>query len=91
MPSGSAAILARISASARAVSASSAAANSVVAVFVEQRMQAPLAELERIELAVEVAPVRLRHPRVGGEDVDDVLAAARRRVISFTGGTRKPS
>ena len=45
----------------------------VVAVFVEQRVHALLAEVERVELAVEVAPVRLRHARIGGEDVDDVL------------------
>src|SRR5437870_3984478 len=36
-------------------------------------MQPPLAEIERIKLAVEIAPVRLRHARIRGEDVDNVL------------------
>ena len=36
-------------------------------------MEAPLAEAERVELAVEVAPVRQRHARIGGEDIDNVL------------------
>ena len=47
--------------------------DGLVAVFVEQRVQAALAEIERVELAVEIAPVRLRHARVRGKDVDDVL------------------
>ena len=33
-----------------------------------------LAEIERVELAVEVAPVRLRHARIGAENIDDVTA-----------------
>ena len=73
MPSGSEAMLARISASARADSARMRRSDRVVAIFVEQRMHALLAEAERIELAVEIAPVRLRHARVGGKDIDDVL------------------
>ena len=36
-------------------------------------MQAALAEVERVDLAVEIAPVRLRHTGVRGQDVDDVL------------------
>ena len=35
-------------------------------------MQAPLAKVEGVELRVEVAPIRLRHPRICSEDVDDV-------------------
>ncbi len=36
-------------------------------------MQAPLAEIKRIELSVKVAPVRLRHARIRRQDIDDVL------------------
>src|SRR3954447_18764646 len=36
-------------------------------------MQPPLAKIQRIQLAVEIAPVRLRHTRVRRQDVDDVL------------------
>ena len=36
-------------------------------------MQAALTEVERVDLAVEIAPVRLRHAGVRGKDVDDVL------------------
>ena len=36
-------------------------------------MQAALTEVERVDLAVKIAPVRLRHARVRGENVDDVL------------------
>src|SRR5256885_15206909 len=36
-------------------------------------MQPPLAEIERIELPVEIAPVRLRYARIGTENIDDVL------------------
>ena len=44
-----------------------------VAVFVEQLVQPALAEVERVELADEVAEIRLRDARIGGEDVDDVV------------------
>ena len=54
-------------------------------------VQAPLAEIERVELAVEVAPVRLRHARVGRQDIDDVLLEDAARAISFTGGIGTPS
>ena len=62
----------------------------VVTVFVEQRMQTAFAEVERINLAVEIAAIGLRVARVRGQNVDDVLldhAVAN----SFTGGMRTPS
>ena len=78
VPSGSAAMLPRISSSARAESAVERGSNGVVAVFVEQRVQAALAEIERVDLAVQIAPIGLRHARIGGENIDDVLLHARR-------------
>ena len=48
----------RISASARSEKASRRCATRRRAVFVEQRVEPALAEIERVELAVEVAPVR---------------------------------
>src|SRR5437763_8849495 len=36
-------------------------------------MQAALTEVERVDLAVEIPPVRLRHAGVRGKNVDDVL------------------
>ena len=45
----------------------------VVAVLVEQRVEAPLSQIERVELPVEVAPVRLRGAGVCRKNVDDVL------------------
>ena len=66
-------MLARISVSARALSAAKRGRDRVVAIVVEQCLQAALAEIERVELAVEIAPVRLRHARIRAENVDDVL------------------
>ena len=45
----------------------------VVAVLVEQRVQAPLSQIERVELPVEVAPVRLRGAGVCRKNVNDVM------------------
>ena len=36
-------------------------------------LDALFTEAERVELAVEVAPIRQRHARIGGEDIDDIL------------------
>ena len=47
--------------------------DDLVAVFVEQGVQAAFAEIERVELPIEVAPIRLRHAGVRGQNVDDVL------------------
>ena len=78
MPSGSAAMLARISASARARQRVQRGGDRIVAVVVEQRVHALLAEVKRVELTVEVAAVGLRHARIGGEDIDDVLLSTPR-------------
>ena len=42
-------------------------------IVLEQGLDPPFAQIERIELAVEIAPVRLRYPRIGCQNVDDVL------------------
>ena len=54
------AMLSRISASARRENAAKAVGDRVVAVFVEQLGEPPLAELERVELAVEIAVIGAR-------------------------------
>ena len=41
--------------------------------LVQQLPKASLAEVERVELPVQVAPIRLRHARIGREDVEDIL------------------
>ena len=52
------------------------AGDGIVAVFVEERAKPALAEIERVELTVEVAPVRGRHARVRRQDIDDILVHA---------------
>ena len=52
------------------------AGHGIVAVFVEEGAKPALAEIERVELTVEVAPVRGRHARVRRQDIDDVLVHA---------------
>ena len=73
MPSGSEAMLARIRASARAESAASAVSTVSSPYSSSSAWTRRSPRPERIELAVEIAPIRLRHARIGGEDVDDVL------------------
>ena len=48
-------------------------AHDRVAVLAEERMETALAQVQGIQLAIQITPVRPRHARIGVEDVDDVL------------------
>jgi hypothetical protein len=59
-------------------SATVSRAHRGIAILIEQRHEAPFAEIERVELAVEVTPVRGPGPRIRRHDVDDVLVQSSR-------------
>ena len=56
---------ARIIASARSREGVEGVRDGRIAILIEQLGQAPLAEIQRVELAVEIAVVRHRHAGIG--------------------------